>query len=316
MKQYKLLLVLFLLGLLIGAIFQISRVKQLTQPIASRLPDLIFPRQEENTTLTLLFTGDVMLARSVNTRILKYQDPSWPFRKIADFLSQADITVVNLESPLVHGCKPTDQGMIFCADPQNVQGLVFAGVDYASLANNHINNYGEKGLNDTVSILTQNGITPLGLGKPEYTTIKDKKLAFLSFSDLPYISDTVMVNQISQATSSADLVIVTFHWGNEYQSQPSGRQVYLGHLAVDSGADLVVGHHPHWVQTEEIYRGKPIFYSLGNLVFDQMWSENTRLGEILKVTYTNGILIKKELFPIKIFDYGQPDFYSPSSARK
>jgi gamma-polyglutamate biosynthesis protein CapA len=296
------LLFLFILGLVLGSLLVIAK----PLPISSRLPELIFPKTATSSALTIVFTGDVMLGRSVNTRIQKYADPTWPFKNISSLLKDADVTIVNLESPFLNGCRPTDKGMTFCADPNSVLGLVFSGVDYASLANNHINNQGQKGIDDTISILKNNGITPIGLGKPEFNTLKNTKLAFLSFSDLPQMDEKTMASQISATTSSADLIITTFHWGAEYQKTPTSRQIFLAHLAIDSGADIVVGHHPHWTQTEEVYQGKPIYYSLGNLVFDQMWSEETRLGEILRVTYQDKKLVKKELIPIKIFDFGQP----------
>lgn len=294
------LFLLFIVGFVFGFMQFIAK----PLPVTSHLPDLIFPKS--SSTLTIIFTGDVMLGRSVNTKIQQYSDLSWPFKNIASVLSAVDIVIINLESPFITGCQPTDTGMIFCADPKSIAGLKLAGVDYASLANNHINNQGQKGIDETISILIENGITPIGLGKPEFKTLKSIKLAVVSFSDLPQIDNVDVVKQISDASKSADLVITTFHWGVEYQRNPTPRQVFLAHLAIDSGADIVVGHHPHWIQTEEIYQGKPIYYSLGNLVFDQMWSEETRLGEMLKVTYQDNKLIKKEVIPIKIFDYGQP----------
>lgn len=294
------LFLLFIVGLFTGTLFFTAK----PLPIINRLPDLIFP--QASPLLTIVFTGDVMLGRSVNTRIQHYADFTWPFKHIAPLLSTANVTIINLESPFITGCHPTDFGMIFCADPKSIAGLKLAGVDYTSLANNHILDQDRKGLDETISILTKNGITPIGLGKPEFNTVKSTKLAILSFSDLPQTDNADVIKQISEATKSADLVITTFHWGAEYQRNPTNRQVYLAHLAIDSGADIVVGHHPHWIQTEEIYQGKPIYYSLGNLVFDQMWSEETRFGEILRVTYQDNKLVKKEIIPIKIFDYGQP----------
>lgn len=302
MNSLSKLLILFIAGLVIGSFLVITK----PLPISSRLPELIFPKTASSSALTIVFTGDVMLGRSVNTRIQKYADPTWPFKNISSLLSEADISIINLESPFISGCRPTDKGMVFCADPKSIFGLVFAGVDIASLANNHINNQGQKGIDETISILKNNGITPVGLGKPEFNTVKNTQLAFLSFSDLPQIDDQEVIKQISEATRSADLVVTTFHWGAEYQKNPTSRQIFLAHLAIDSGADIVVGHHPHWTQTEEIYQGKPIYFSLGNLIFDQMWSEKTRLGQILRVTYQDKKLIKKELIPIKIFDFGQP----------
>jgi len=274
-------------------------------PVSSHLPDLSTYR-ESISTLTLIFTGDVMLGRSVNSRIIKYDDPAWPFKNVSSFLKNADLTVINLESPFITGCEPTDTGMVFCADPRNVLGLVEAGVDIASIDNNHINNQGQKGISETISILKNNNIAPVGLKNQYFNTVNNTKLAILSFSDLPQMDEKEMVRQILDATESAELVITTFHWGNEYQSTPSSRQKYLAHLAIDNGSDLVVGHHPHWIQPEEMYRGKPIFYSLGNLVFDQMWSEETRLGQVVKFTYQGSLLVGKEIIFTKIYDYGQP----------
>ena len=177
---------------------------------------------------------------------------------------------------------------------------------YASLANNHIDNNDQEGIDETVSILNTNQIASVISGKTLFTTVKNTRLAVLAFSDLPQVNEKLVVKQITEATQSADLVITTFHWGSEYKNTPTSRQKYLAHLAIDSGADIVVGHHPHWIQTDEIYQDKPIFYSLGNLIFDQMWSEETRRGQILKLTYQDHQLIKKEIIPTKIFDYGQP----------
>lgn len=297
------LLLLFIVGLVLG-IFLFSQ-KPLSLPVNSRLPDLVFPKTT-TTPITIIFTGDVMLGRSVNTRILKLKDPTWPFQKIARILTDADLTIINLESPFIENCQPTDKGMIFCSNPKNITGLVFAGVDVATLANNHFKDQGQKGIDETINLLKTNNIIPVINGKAEFFTLKNTNIAILAFSDLPQIEDKLVKKEIENATKSANLVIATFHWGTEYQRKPTLRQTFLAHLAVDSGADLVIGHHPHWVQTNEIYKGVPIYYSLGNLIFDQMWSEETRLGEILKFTFEDSILTKKEIFPVKIFDFGQP----------
>jgi len=266
----------------------------------------------DSSSFTLVFGGDVMLGRTVNTRIKKYSDNSWPFRKVYPLLSSGDITMVNLESPFRSGCRPTDGGMIFCADPLSVEGLILSGVDVVTLANNHIGNQKEEGIKETLSVLSSAGISSIGQGTPYIKKINNTSIAFLGFNDIPpYISEIsnvspeIIKNEISRAKKNADLVIATFHWGNEY-SLRSSRQVELAHLAIDSGADVVIGHHPHWVQETETYRGKPIYYSLGNLVFDQMWSEETKNGLIVKLTFSNSTLIEKEEFPIHIYDYGQP----------
>ncbi len=278
------------------------------------------PRQStgSNDSFTLVFGGDVMLGRSVNTRMLKYSDFTWPFLKISTLLSQADLTLVNLESPFRSGCKESDSGMVFCADPRSIEGLLAAGVDVVNLANNHIDNQGKEGITETLEILNKNNIVSVGVDPRDHPTpsniftIKNTKIAFLGFDDIRPVSSEVtsatpenIKTQIAEAKKMSDLVVATFHWGSEYSSHNSGQE-YLAHLAIDSGADLVIGHHPHWVQEFEEYKSKPIYYSLGNLVFDQMWSDKTRNGLVVRFTYTGSDLLNREEFPIKIFDYGQP----------
>jgi poly-gamma-glutamate synthesis protein (capsule biosynthesis protein) len=263
-------------------------------------------------TFTIVFGGDVMLGRTVNTRMIKYSDFSWPFRKISDLLSEADITLVNLESHFRVGCRPTDTGMVFCADPRAIEGLTFAGIDIVNLANNHMFNQGADGLVDTAAILSKSSINSVGLGKTFITNIKNTKVAFLGFTDIPPVAGGIsgatkenIQKQISEAKKESDVVIATFHWGNEY-SRRSLHQVELAHLAIDSGADVIIGHHPHWVQEIENYKDKPIYYSLGNLVFDQMWSEETKKGLVVKLTFEGNSLVNQEQIPVKIYDYGQP----------
>ena len=268
---------------------------------------------------SLLFAGDVMLGRSVNTRIQKFADYSWPFRQISALLSDADLTMVNLESPFRSGCRPTDTGMVFCADPKSIEGLILSGVDLVNLANNHIGNQGDMGMEDTLNTLSDSGIASIGRGQPYLKTINKIRIGFVGFNDIPPFTSGIsratkdqINNEISAIREKVDLVVTTFHWGNEYQRTHSPRQSELAHLAIDSGADLVIGHHPHWVQDSEIYQGKTIYYSLGNLVFDQMWSEETRNGLVIKLTFSGTALVNEEKIPIKIFDYGQPSVYSKS----
>ena len=262
----------------------------------------------------LIFTGDVMLGRSVNKNIVEHADPAWPFIYVADRLRSADITYINLEGPLVASCPVVDTGMVFCGSTDNVAGLVSAGVDIASLANNHATNYGSDGLSSTITTLSANGISPVGVGAPVKLTRHGQNFTFLSFNDIgPYpgidnVDETTLPVTIQNAKVAGQTLIVTFHWGHEYQANPSQRQVRLAHAAIDAGADLVVGAHPHWVQTHELYQGKPIYYSLGNFIFDQEWSAETKRGLVVEFSYLNGELLKTEEFSVLIENYGQPHF--------
>lgn len=262
--------------------------------------------------MTLLFTGDVMLGRSVNQNIAQHNDPTWPFIYVADRLKSADITYINLEGPLIAECPITETGMKFCGDLGNVAGLVEAGVDVASLANNHSTNYGASGLTATMETLKSNGIEPVGVGSPVKLMRQGQVFTFLSFNDIgPYpgidnVVPSTLSDQISRVKVKGETLIVTFHWGHEYQSTPSERQISLAHQAIEAGADLVVGAHPHWVQTHELYQGKPIYYSLGNFVFDQEWSPETKRGLVVEFTYLNGVLINTNELPVLIENFGQP----------
>lgn len=256
---------------------------------------------------TLVATGDVGLVRDVNFQMVKRNDFSYPFEKTAAVLKEADLTLINLEGPLISNCPLTHQGMVFCGDARGVEGLVSAGVDLANLVNNHGLDYGQKGLLETVEVLTQNSLAPV---VPEGTAVKEvrgRKFAFLGFEDINRkIEIEEMEKQIKQAKVSAEVVIVSFHWGREYTAFPTQRQKDLAHLAIDSGADLIIGHHPHWIQSIEIYKERLIVYSHGNFIFDQLWSQKTREGVIGEYTFYEDKLIEARFLPIFINDTYQP----------
>lgn len=272
--------------------------------------------------VTIIATGDVIPARSVNYQALRKNDFRWAFEKTADMLRDADITVINLESPLTKDCPLTNEGMIFCGDPRHIDGLIYAGVDIATFANNHMENYGEKGVEETVALLKSTDILPVGF--PLETAIKDirgLRFAFLAYNDVPdggkivnIANEDKITSDIAKMKEIADIIIVAFHWGIEYTSIPSDRQKQLAHLSIDSGADLVLGNHPHWIQPVEIYKDKLIVYAHGNFIFDQMWSEKTKEGAIGRYVFYGGKLIDAEFTPIYISNFGQPDF--PNSQKK
>jgi len=273
-------------------------------PLSSPLPSFApSPRVTPDKPVTLLFVGDVMLGRSVNQHIYESNDPSWPYIYVKDVLRSADITYINLESPLVSNCPVVESGMKFCGATSNVQGLVDAGIDVASLANNHATNYGSAGLSETVKLLSDSGIAPIGVGTSSSIVREGYLYTFLSFND---VGEDASAKLTTIPKRAKELVIVTFHWGSEYQSQPNNRQIMLAHKAIDLGADLVIGAHPHWVQTKEIYKDKPIYYSLGNFVFDQEWSLKTKQGLAVRFTYRGTELLKTEELPVLIENYGQP----------
>ena len=150
-------------------------------------------------------------------------------------------------------------------------------------------------------------------GEILYKMVNGTKFAFLAFNDIygsipPILSaeKEVIERLVGQARKEADVVVVAMHWGAEYRAEPDDRQIELAHLVADAGADLIIGNHPHWIQSDEQYKNTYIKYAHGNLVFDQMWSEETKKGVIGKYTFEDGKLVGKEFIPTYIKDYGQP----------
>jgi len=297
---------------------QFSDFKALKQ----RLPE----KSEE---VSLVAVGDIMPSRGVANRIRAHNDFNYPFLKTRDYLKTGDIVFGNLESPVTPGRQIQSKEMVFRTDPGFVEALREAGFSVLSLANNHTPNFGEKGLQDTFHYLGKAGIKHAGAGKneqeaysPVYIERKGIKFAFLAYNDKDVVSPSYgahgdragtafmdtqrMTKAVKAAKQKADFVIVSMHAGREYTEEPNRSQVNFARAAVDAGAELVIGHHPHVVQTAEKYKGKYIFYSLGNFVFDQMWSRATREGLIVKASFNKSGVTKFELQPVFIEDYAQP----------
>ncbi len=267
---------------------------------------------------TLLVTGDIIPARGVDYFATQRNDFLWPFRRTADYTKNADITYINLESPLFAGCAVNpNPSFTFCGDARFVNGLTYMGADVANLANNHLSNYGAQGINLTQQLLNSHGILTSGLGPVAVIDVRGIKFGFIGFNGVGKAIDKVALKEgIARARQLADIVVVQFHWGKEYERQPMAAPsvptpddpVVIGHDAIDWGADIVIGNHPHWYQGIEIYKGKLITYAHGNFVFDQMWSEETREGVIGTYTFYGTQLVSATWKPYRIYDYGQPVF--------
>ena len=246
--------------------------------------------------VTLDAVGDIMLARSIGRQMAE-RGPAFPFERVQPVLATADVRTGNLELPLTERGAPAAKDYVFRAPPSVVAGLRYAGFDVLSLANNHTLDYGPEGLLDTLATLERAGIASTGAGRtpeeahaPAIITVKGLRLAFLSYVTVlndhrsGWVAESMVAapgrpgvawgtpeairRDVEAAKRRADLVIVSVHSGWEYQPAPAPTQVGLAHAAVDAGAALVLGAHPHVLQGLEFYRGVPIIYSLGNFVFD------------------------------------------------
>ncbi|MBI4049448.1 MAG: CapA family protein [Candidatus Doudnabacteria bacterium] len=277
---------------------------------------------------TLFFAGDIMLSRNVHDKMADNSDFSLPFQNVKNEINAADISFANLESPFNDkGLHFVPNSLVFNADPQSVAGLKAAGFDVLSTANNHALDQGLKGLNFTIDHLVDNGIIPTGTSRSEGDAVlpviksQDILYGFLSYtysalndggqSSSPYVDTMGDLKSLQQDIwahrgHTADVIIVSMHAGTEYTRTPTEQQIAFAHAAIDAGAEMVIGHHPHWIQSVEQYKGKWIFYSLGNFVFDQMWSAETREGLTITMTMTDDHITKIELRPVIIENYCCP----------
>ena len=226
---------------------------------------------------TLIATGDVIPARLLNGAATDRNDFAFPFRPTADYVRNADLTYINLESPLLPGCAVIRTGTNFCGDVRWVDGLKLIGTKVANLANNHV--YNGPQTDRTRALLEENGIqVTTDLGPPAVLEVRGLKFAFVGSRAVgEKVDREALKADIQRARQLADVVVVQFHWGREYVRQPApdnpntpDEPIELGHLAIDAGADLVIGNHPHWVQGVEVYKDRLITYAHGNYAFDQV----------------------------------------------
>jgi len=292
--------------------------------------------QEEDNEIAVFLVGDVMLNRGVEYMIEKQAegDFKFPFLKIADYLKEADLLFGNLEGPISDKGHEVGSIYSFRGKTAAIEGLTYAGFDVLSLANNHAFDYTREALEDTFLRLKEAGISYVGAGLSEEAfslitkEIKDTKIGFLAYTNLgpeiwkardqnPGIAwiDSEDLNKvredIERAKKEVDVLIVSLHAGEEYKKQPSQFQIDFAKMAIDSGADLVVGHHPHVVQPLEKYGQGYIAYSLGNFIFDQSFSEETMKGLLLEIIIEDNQIKKVVSVNIQINNYFQPEIKSP-----
>ncbi len=240
---------------------------------------------------TVVVTGDIMLGRAVEGISLS-RGFEYPFRYVKDIFSGADAVFANLEGPVPSAHERTpDYSFRFSFLPESIRALKEAGVNVVTLANNHAVDFGENGYINTAKELKKQGILfvghPVRMGESLTVekTIRGRAVRFVGLNDTYAPVDSKKAAElISGLKKDGAFVIVAVHWGEEYKTVSNERQQTLGRALIDAGADVVVGHHPHVTQEAETYRGKPIFYSLGNFIFDQYFSEETQNGFAVKIS--------------------------------
>ena len=299
MKKYLLLiltLALLVPALAVGEMLDLSQFEGGEPPAAAEWEDAVFEtrpwyqredgsdwryQDDGSVIVTISATGDVTIggdtrkkSKSIFDKQLE-QEPaglSFPMENVADVFAEDDMTLVNFEGTLTTRKSATKNSFSFAAPPEYVQVLTSGNIEAVSLENNHVMDHGENGYKDTCDALSANGVVYSGhYGGTLYYTDTGVTIGMLSYQTFngkyPAIYEAIEGDIAGLREAGADLVIVSYHWGEEKDYVPNERQVPLGRATIDVGADLVIGHHSHRINPIEEYKGKYICYSLGNFSF-------------------------------------------------
>lgn len=270
----------------------------------SKLSDGKFSKE-----VKILFAGDMMLDR-YNRTIVVRSGADFFTREIGEIFQKNDLNVLNLEGPVTDNetvslaTEMTDRNHFkFTFNRESTKNfLAYNRINVVNLGNNHILNFGKSGAEETVDFLKENKVEYFGSPLDEKNTyitkeINGLKIALVNYNQFHKPDSKNTANKIKEAKSKNEIVIVYAHWGKEYDLIQSEGQQNIAHNFIDSGADLIIGSHPHVVQPIEIYKNKAIFYSLGNFVFDQYFSEDVK-NELIVTTSLSKDKIEFVLTPL------------------
>ena len=247
----------------------------------------------------ITFVGDVMLARHIETLMLRYGE-DYPFKKLSRFDTNDTYLVGNFEGsvPVSH-VKTPDYNLNFSINSSYLSNLKSFGFTHFSLANNHSFDYGESGFYNTVKKISKNNLVPFGHPTivneqtVTFVDIEDSKVAIIGLHTLfSKLDSNELKKTFVYAEQNSDLQIVYLHWGDEYEVKQNKTQRIFANELINLGADLIVGHHPHVVQGIEEIDGVLVFYSLGNFIFDQYFSSLVKEGLMIELTMDETATIK------------------------
>lgn len=314
----KIFAALFILGIL--GMFALSAMAQDPPlvPIAATPLTIAEPP-----TVSILAVGDMMIG-NWGEDLLKKNGANYPFIQVQPYIENVDIATGNLEGPHCTQGTAMDKKYVFKMPPSRLDGYKWAGFDVFTVANNHAMDYGPGCFLESLAEIEKHGMKYCGGGKDVETgnrpVVIEKngvKVAFLGYSltypkeawasaDSPgtiFAEHNRLVSAVQKAAAENDLVVVQFHWGEERKQEPKDYQRDLARLAIDEGADLVMGHHPHILQGVEAYKGRLIFYSLGNFIFAS-YSNNSKTSAMAEVKLDKtGKLVAARMIPVNIFNY-------------
>jgi len=282
---------------------------------------------EPKGTLVIHGTGDVSLDPSY-IPAFRSNGYSWAWTGLDGLFRHDDLTVINLECPATDISAPVPKEFNFRCDPAALPVAKRYGVEVANASNNHAYDQGPGGLLDSLKQIRKVGLVPVGAGanmkdalEAAYFDLQGWRVAVVGIDEvLDPISEvagpdkpgtaaghdfSLTLRAIRRASANADIVVVAIHWGIELDTQPREYQVSEAHRMIDVGADVIFGHHAHRLQPLEMYRGKPIFYGLGNFVWPHMSVEGSTTGVAEAIVHPNGRITAK-LLPAYIVSDGHP----------
>ena len=286
-------------------------------------------RFKEPVSVTVSMAGDCTLGKdeafNYSTSLNAYYDmygPAYFFQNVKSVFDADDLTVVNFEGTLTDSTARNGETFAFKAPAEYAEILTDGGVEAVNVANNHSHDYGDQGFADTKENLKKAGITTFGYNETALMEVKGVKIGLVGIYELHDHLERehqVRVNIQKVRAEGADLVFVVFHWGNEKDTVPDANQVTLAKLAIDNGADLVVGHHAHVLQGVTTYKGKTIAYGLGNFCFGGNSAPSDMDTMIFQQTFTldtDGSVTSEEpnLIPCRISSDYYINNYQPTPA--
>jgi poly-gamma-glutamate synthesis protein (capsule biosynthesis protein) len=266
------------------------------EPMSDMIDEPMDEPEDANGVITIVVTagGDVTLGSTDSQRrsnggfdsVIEQYGYDWPFSGVIDYLSSDDLTLVNLEGPLTGSNDKQSKLFNFKGPAEYADILSFGSVEAVNLANNHSLDYGQSGLDDTMETLDAAGIAYCARGRTAVYTVKGVKIGLIG-NTFPYQNGKRDIRAAVKELrgQGCAIVIASFHWGSEYEPGFSAEQRAIGRAAIDAGADVVIGHHPHIVQGVELYKGRYILYSLGNFMFGGNTDPDDRDSYLARLTF-------------------------------
>ena len=288
------------------------------------IPAFLLSQYKSDSVATFIFTGDFCLAHRFEAAAQNHSINVFANWKSGKSVGNYDAMMVNLENAVTRSVDSVEKEFVFKMKPEFLKQLKQADISVVSCANNHAADFGEEGILETIRQLDSAGIQHIGIGRnfaearrPVILNVNGIQIGFLGYGGVKdYIAsrskpgttsrnESIICNDIKKLKPRVDVVVVNLHWGEELATEPDQSQIELAHRIIDSGADLIIGHHPHVLQGIEKYHGKVIAYSLGNFVFGGNANNANSKTAVLKVRFANKA-IDVQALPVRVRNW-QPE---------